>query len=60
DSHASHVSRAFLQYCREHRIHVPCYVAHGTHIYQGLDVVCFSPLKTAFGQERDKHMRETG
>lgn len=60
DSHASHVSRIFLQYCREHKIHVPCYIAHGTHIYQGLDVVCFSPLKTAFGQERDKHMRETG
>ncbi|THU97084.1 DDE-domain-containing protein, partial [Dendrothele bispora CBS 962.96] len=60
DSHASHVSRAFLQFCREHKIHVPCYVAHGTHIYQGLDVVCFSPLKSEFGKERDKHMRETG
>ncbi|THU97964.1 DDE-domain-containing protein [Dendrothele bispora CBS 962.96] len=60
DSHASHVSRAFLQYCRQHKIHVPCYPSHSTHIYQGLDVVCFSPLKIAFGKERDRYLRETG
>ncbi|THU98937.1 hypothetical protein K435DRAFT_818739 [Dendrothele bispora CBS 962.96] len=51
DGHVSHVSRAFLEYCHAHKIHVPCYVAHGTHIYQGLDV-------TAFGQERDKHLEK--
>lgn len=60
NSHASHVSQAFLQYCWEHRIHIPCYVSHGTHIYQGLDVIVFSALKTAFGQECDTHMCETG
>ncbi|KAE9384346.1 hypothetical protein BT96DRAFT_950626 [Gymnopus androsaceus JB14] len=41
------------QYCQEHRIHVPCYVAHGTYIYQGLNVnvVCFSALKGAIRDE---------
>ncbi|KAF5338313.1 hypothetical protein D9758_015752 [Tetrapyrgos nigripes] len=60
DSHVSHCSRAFLKYCRENCIHVPAYVAHGTHIYSVLNVIVFSPLKKAFGEERDKHYRETG
>ncbi|KAF5341550.1 hypothetical protein D9758_012576 [Tetrapyrgos nigripes] len=60
DSHVSHCSQAFLKYCRKNHIHVPAYVAHGTHIYSALDVVVFSPLKKAFGEERNKHYRETG
>ena len=39
---------------------MPCYAAHGTHVYQGLDVVVFGPLKCAYGKERDRHLRETG
>jgi len=60
DGHDSHLTWDFLKHCQEHKIKVPCYVAHGTHIYQGLDVVCFSPLKQEFGKQRDKLLWETG
>ena len=39
---------------------MPCYAAHGTHVYQGLDVVVFSPLKCTYGKEHDRHLQETG
>jgi hypothetical protein len=31
-----------------------CYPAHGTHIYQGLDVVIFSPLKGYWTEEKNE------
>lgn len=58
DGHVTHYTRAFLEYAREHNIHVLCYPAHATHVYQGLDVALFGPLKTAFVQERDRWERE--
>jgi len=60
DGHNSHYTRRFLDYAREHNIHVLCYPAHGTHIYQGLDVAVFSVLKRYWAEERDKAMRERG
>jgi hypothetical protein len=42
-----------LDYARDHNIHVLCYPAHSTHVYQGLDVVVFSPLKHSWTEERD-------
>ncbi|CAA7270386.1 unnamed protein product [Cyclocybe aegerita] len=60
DGHGSHVTRRFLMFCKAHKIHVLCYPAHTTHIYQGLDVVIFSPMKQRFGENRDKLFRETG
>ena len=60
DGHKSHITRGFLVYCQENKIHIPCYPAHGTHVYQGLDVVVFGPLKTEFGKRRDHLLRETG
>ena len=45
DGHNSHYMRGFLEYAREHKIHVLCYPSHLTHLYQGLDVVIFSVLK---------------
>ncbi|KAF5346191.1 hypothetical protein D9756_011122 [Leucocoprinus leucothites] len=50
DGHASHVTRSFLEHCQNHSIKVICYPPHITHIYQGLDVVVFSPLKAAYGK----------
>ncbi|CAA7257504.1 unnamed protein product [Cyclocybe aegerita] len=60
DGHGSHVTHGFLMFCKAHKIHVLCYPAHTTHIYQGLDVVIFSPMKQRFGENRDKLFRETG
>ncbi|KDR85855.1 hypothetical protein GALMADRAFT_36967, partial [Galerina marginata CBS 339.88] len=60
DGHKSHVTRGFLEHCRKHKIKVPCYPPHGTHVYQGLDVVVFSPLKLEYAKRRDKLLRETG
>lgn len=37
-----------------------CYPAHTTHIYQGLDVVVFGPLKATYGKGRDQLLRDTG
>ncbi|KAF8230735.1 hypothetical protein L208DRAFT_1174756, partial [Tricholoma matsutake] len=31
-----------------------------THVYQCLDIVCFAPLKLAFGKKWDKHLRGMG
>jgi len=60
DGHGSHVTRGFLQFCKDHKIHVLCYPAHTTHIYQGLDVVIFSPMKQDFGKRHDKLLYEKG
>ncbi len=60
DGHNSHYTRAFLEYAREHHIHILCYPAHSTHIYQGLDVAVFGVLKKYWSQERDNWQRITG
>ena len=54
DGHNSHYSFEFLDYARSHKIHVLCYPAHTTHVYQGLDVVVFSVLKQCWAEERTK------
>lgn len=54
DGHNSHYTRAFLEYARKNRIHVLCYPAHTTHVYQGLDVVVFAVLKHCWTEERDR------
>ncbi len=60
DGHKSHFTLELLTYARQHNIHILCYPSHSTHIYQGLDVACFSPLKTYYAQERDKFERANG
>ena len=37
-----------------HDIHVLCYPSHTTHVFQGLDVICFGLLKRIFNDERRK------
>ena len=59
DGHNSHYTRGFLEYARDHRIHVLCYPAHATHVYQGLDVVIFGPLKVAWTEARNAFERDT-
>ncbi|KAF5364693.1 hypothetical protein D9758_005625 [Tetrapyrgos nigripes] len=45
DGHSTHFTYGFLRYAREHGIHILCYPSHATHVFQGLDVVIFGPLK---------------
>lgn len=53
------LSRAFLKYTRTHCIKVICYPSHSTHIFQGLDVVIFSPLKKNWSDARDDWERSS-
>ena len=45
DGHNSHYTIEFLLHARLNMIIVLCYPAHGTHVYQELDVLIFSVLK---------------
>lgn len=58
DGHNSHYTRGFLEYARLHRIEVVCYPSHGTHVYQGLDVIIFSVLKLNWSDARDDWERD--
>jgi hypothetical protein len=53
DSHNSHYTVALLLLACLHQIIVICYPAHGTHIYQGLNVVIFVIVKL-LSKECDK------
>lgn len=49
DGHSSYATPEFDTYCLENNIITECLPSHTSHILQLLDVVCFSPLKTAYG-----------
>ena len=51
DGHGSHQSFEFHQFCKEEKIIVLCMPSHSSHLLQPLDVVCFSLLKRAYGDE---------
>ena len=51
DGHCSHYTYEFLNYACAHDIHVLCYPSHATHMFQGLDVICFALLKCFFEEE---------
>ena len=53
DGHNSHYTHAFLEFARAHRIEIVGYPSHSTHVYQGLDVVIFGPLKHNWSMARD-------
>jgi hypothetical protein len=53
DGHNSHYTPGFLKYARAHQIEVVGYPSHSTHVYQGLDVVIFAPMKKRWSEARD-------
>jgi len=55
----SHYTCAFLEYACANNIQILCYPAHTTHVYQGLDVAVFGPLKQMWSEEWNKYERET-
>ena len=57
DSHESHVSAKFDQYAKENKILCFYLPPHSSHISQPLDVGCFGPLKTYYGDALNGRMR---
>ena len=55
DGHGSHVTRAFIKYCDEHKILLLIFPPHATHTLQPLDVVCFKPLAQNYTNQLVEH-----
>ena len=49
DSHGSHATPEFNQFCTINKIITLCMPAHTSHFLQPLDVSCYSPLKHTYG-----------
>ncbi|KLO14685.1 DDE-domain-containing protein, partial [Schizopora paradoxa] len=60
DGHRSRLTYEFLEHAKRNRIHVVCYAAHTTQLYQGLDKVIFGVLKRRFSEEMKKFEERTG
>jgi hypothetical protein len=48
DGHSSHYSEEFLEYAHKNNIILLGYPPHCTHALQGLDIVCFTEMKTCW------------
>ena len=57
DGHNSHYTSGFLEYARASQIEVVGYPSHSTHVYQGLDIVIFAPMKKRWSEARDNWER---
>jgi len=51
DGHSSHLSLRLLCKAREFDIDIIIYPSHCTHLLQGLDIICFAPLKQIWAHE---------
>jgi hypothetical protein len=51
DSHGSHLTIDFIEYCNQNRILLAVYPPHSTHTLQPLDVVMFKPFSTAYSNQ---------
>jgi hypothetical protein len=57
DSHGSHYTLSFLEWCRSNRILVAVFPPHLTYRLQPLDVSLFNPLATNYSTLLDTHSR---
>ncbi|KAJ6258217.1 DDE-domain-containing protein [Drechslerella dactyloides] len=60
DGHGSHVSTAFIDYCRQQRILLLCLPPHSTHYLQPLDVGLFSHYARAYSDAVSSFCRYGG
>jgi hypothetical protein len=51
DSHRSHLTMDFIEYCDQNKILLAVYPPHSTHTLQPLDVVMFKLLATGYSNE---------
>jgi hypothetical protein len=56
DSHGSHLTMDFIEYCDRNRILLAVYPPHSTHTLQPLDVVMFKPLASAYSAQLARSM----
>ena len=57
DSHSSHSTSEFRDFCLQNCILTLCMPAYISHILQPLDVSCFGPLKKAYGSQIENKIR---
>ncbi|EMD60672.1 hypothetical protein COCSADRAFT_345982 [Bipolaris sorokiniana ND90Pr] len=57
DGYSSHATLEFNQYCTENKIITLYMPPHTSHLFQPLDVSCYSPLKRAYGREVEELAR---
>ncbi|XP_014550231.1 hypothetical protein COCVIDRAFT_71227, partial [Bipolaris victoriae FI3] len=57
DSHESHNSLVFQNYCKDNNTVTLSKPPHSSHLLQPLDVGCFTPLKQAYGRQVEALMR---
>jgi hypothetical protein len=51
DSHGSHLTMEFYEFCHTHQILLAVLTPHSTHTLQPLDIVMFKPLSTAYTKQ---------
>ena len=56
NSHGSHVTIDFIEYCNQNKILLAIYPPHSTHTLQPLDVCMFKPLSTAYSNGISRFM----
>ena len=59
DGHGSHVTKAFIDYCDQHKILLLIFPPHATHTLQPLDVVCFKSLAQNYANQLVEHNHTT-
>ena len=59
DSHGSHLTMDFMEYCYHHKILLIVYPPHSTHTLQTLDVVMFKPLSSLYSTQLIDHLQKS-
>jgi hypothetical protein len=57
NSHKSHDSLDFQQYCKDNKIITVYIPPHSSHLLQPLNIGCFSPLKKAYRHQAENLIR---
>lgn len=57
DNHSSHISIQAFNFCKENHIAMLSIPPHSSHRIQPLDVSFYGPLKVAYRQECNRHMK---
>lgn len=58
DSHGSHITMKFIEYCNNNKILLMTYPPYSTHSLQPIDVGIFSPLSTAYSKNLEDFLHK--
>jgi hypothetical protein len=59
NSHGSHVTMDFINYCNQNKILLAILPPHSTHTLQPLNKVMFKPLSSAYSKELTIHLHSS-